>query len=256
MTQTTFVPLVLACSLAACSIGTEPPPEVDHGFVLLPAEPGGDQDRMEPTAYFYRTNRPIDIPSDGEEGDRCTRGPASPPANRGIQPTISAGPSVTLSVSGTEATLTQLIRPAVRFYGVSTGSPVMFVAGDTATVDIPGESAWFPAWNVEVKTAEAFDATPIPTYEKPTPIELAWTVPDADDSRMIVTLRYTVGLAAEQVLCNLFDDGAHVLPADWVDAWRTASRFSKSATFVRERVVTYESERSKLTVVTTYEVGG
>lgn len=251
--------LLPACAvvLVACVGVSEPAPLQDYGFVFLDAEAAGDQDAMEPTAYFYRTSRPVPIPSSGVERDRCNRGPVTTPPDPGIQPTISAGAALTLSVSGTETELAQLIRPTVRFYGISTGASVSFLPGDTATIAIPGESGWFPAWTVQVKTAEAFTAAQVPTYEKPTPIQLEWTAGGSTSSRMLVTLRYLVqGGGPEQVQCELVDDGSHELPADWVDAWRVASRFGKSATFLRERIVTLESESSTLTVITTYRVGG
>ena len=251
-TKTTFAIPALALALTACLSSNEPKPPHDFGFVLLETQETSAGYQTEISGVFYRATTEVELPSTEQERDTCVRRPGFVGNPIGILPaTISAGTPVELTLSGHEIDLVMNVSELSITY-----APVIeaweTVPGDAATLTVPGDPDGFPTFDLTAKTAEAFTAGPVPTYASPTPITLEWTPAEEAGSRMSVTLQYFLNQQAEHVYCELVDDGAHTLPADWVDGYRAAA--SKSAFFSRDRITTATVGSATMLLSSTFSV--
>ena len=244
----------VALAVTACLNSTESTPS-DFGFIVMNAESTAEGYVVDPVAYFYRTTARIRLPDSEAARDTCIRQFGFPPELEGfIAPTISAGSAFQLNVSGLETQMGIKVEDSFISYELSGGEPIEFTPGDSVSIVIPGEPGGFQPWTMKAKTAEAFTASPLPTYEVPTPIDLEWTPPEAAGSRMTLTLIYPVGnQGAEHVYCELVDDGEATLSMGLVDAWRVAPPSSKQTIFVRQRFTGVADNGAAVLVASTLE---
>ena len=209
---------------------------------------------VDPNAQFYRTTAQVRLPTSTVANDTCVRLTGFPirPTGLGV-PSIGAGSSLQLQLSGFEAALAVQASSGAIWYEAS--EPLPITPGDMAQLHIPGEADGFPAAMLSAKTAEAFSVEPVPSYQSsPTPVEVQWSAATTPGSRMTLTLIYPWGTTGtEHVYCELVDDGSHILRADVVDGWRAAPVASKQALFERQRVTTSSEGRTHLVVISTLE---
>ena len=239
MRSNTLAIPAMAVALSACLNSNEPGTPRDYGFLLLETTPTAEVFQTEASGVFYRTTGRVTLPSTEAQNDSCVRRPGFPADPVGLlPPTISAGPSLQLTLSGTEMNLDMNVSDFAITYAPAVEA-FESVPGDVATLVIPGDPDGFPNLVIAGKTAEPFAVDPVPTYSSPTPITFEWTPAEEAGSRMSITLRYVVGQGVgqpEHVYCELEDDGTHTLPADWVDGFRAAG--FKEAIFRRDRITT------------------
>ena len=242
----------LALALSACLNSNEPGPPRDFGFVLLETTPSGAVYLTEASGVFYRTTGRVQLPSTESQEDTCVRRPGFLSDPDGLlPPTISAGSPLQLSLSGAEIDLVMNVTELSIAYAPAL-DVFESVPGDVATLVIPGDPDGFPGLVIEAKTAEPFTAGAVPTYPSPTPITFEWTPAEEPGSRMSITLQYFLGQQAEYVYCELADDGAHTLPADWVDGYRAAG--FKQASYRRDRITTAMEGDATMLVSSSLEV--
>jgi hypothetical protein len=113
------------------------------------------------------------------------------------------------------------------WYKTDLATGIEFTPGDTVQMQIPGNGTNYPAVNVTVRTAEAFDHDPVTVPAEGENLELVWTPAPEPGSLMSFSLRYSApgtntGLLNQQVFCGLVDDGSHLISAGLLGGWRNS----------------------------------
>lgn len=249
---------VIAIALAGClSTGDPGGGQQNYGFVFLETnqlETG--EYVLDPNAIFYRTGF-VQLPGTGGTHDVCEDGPYVEPPTGSFPPTVSAGESLQLTLSGNITQLDSVTEAGQpRRYLIVGGDPVEFTPGDTATLVVPGASPGFPSWTIRAKTAEAFEPSDVPIPAEPTELQLNWSpLATGPNSRMTVSLLYfTEGGEREQIYCELNDDGEYRIDADIAEGWRIGQAEGREAIFTRWRITGEAVAGSALLVLSTFQV--
>lgn len=254
MTLKNLSVLGLALGLAACLNSSEPfGGQQNYGFVVLETGLETEDFVLQPSATFYRTGQ-IQLPGTTSTADDCIILPFNPDQGGGIfPPTLSAGASLQLTLSGVETQLDSVRTLAGLRY--IPADLTAFTPGDTVTIDVPGADGGFPSWTMRAKTAEAFTADEVPTHEDPASLEFRWTPATGAGSRMVVSLRYPdVGGEMLELYCELADDGAYDLTSDLAEGWRIANALEKEASFTRWRITTQTTNGAVLLAMSSLQV--
>lgn len=174
--------------------------------------------------------------------------------------TVSAGPSLTATVSGANSTVPRITTGTYVSYAMPLGANLPYVPGDTLAVSIPGDAEGFPAATVKVRTAEPFVMEAVvPPPAGPSSTEVIWTPAPVPGSVMTLSLRYStedgVMTPNAQIYCVFVDDGSAILPDAVRTAWVASAPESRSqfAQRVREASVAI-SGSTRVRIFSFYEV--
>lgn len=251
----TMAVLGAAFGLTACLSTTDPNErQQNYGFVILEAEQDLETYALTPTALFYRTGL-LQLPSTNTATDTCFIAPFFEDGSEGnFPPSISAGESIELTLSGGTAVLTPRALLGRTEYRMSEGMTLPYIPGDTVTVEIPGAADGFPAWTLKARTAEAFTHVPTPEGLDTEVLPLRWDAAPRPGSKMLVSLRYPTAEGMEQIYCELIDDGAYDVGAQRAQGWRLANPEGREEAWSRWRITGEQNGGSILLVLSTFEV--
>jgi hypothetical protein len=247
--------LAVAVLVTAC-LDPLPTPNGRYGTVTVPTyDAGGGLYAMRPEAAFYDKT---DASYEPFPSDTCIITNYSP--NSGVSGNVlllDAGPFIFSSIGGRIDTLAPLPGLAIRYYRGTLTNGVPFVPGDTMAVTIPGATPGFPAAAISVRTAEAFTHGTIGIPAADAVLDLTWTPAPETGSIMTFSLRYANAFSTtgenEQIFCSFVDDGAAVIPAGYLQGWRTALNDVRSTRVVRVRSRQIDIDaRTRLAIISTF----
>jgi hypothetical protein len=245
---TTFI---VACDNALEGINTMN----TWGFVTVGAKgaPGAHVANVE--GLFFQGNLSA-VPNAGFASDTCADGLFSE-GNVLLGVTyLDAGESVDATVGGIARSLDRTTTAQGLAYRPT--AAFSYTPGDSIVVTVPGVSGGFPAGTIRAKTAEAFTfPTNIPIPAGTEAIQLAWSLPQDENSAMIVSLRYETtqnpGILTRNVLCTFKDDGVDSIPFRWHQNWSTAPG-QRVVVATRLRTHYEAAAQANLGVISTYQV--
>ena len=240
----------------ACHEDLGPFVPMKWGLVTLDHQDVAGSDYTRPEALFFSS---VSSPTLSGRGatDVCGRFPYPPPPDDQPIDEISAGPSVTVDIEGTEHTLVPATVGNRQAYTIPQPG-VEYTPGDSVEVRIPGATDGFPEMTIRGQTAEPFTLGTIETDAAPGGLTVTWSPAGNDSSRMVMSLQYHVepgqgsGLN-EQVFCTLRDDGSYTIPRVHVAGW-TLAEGARRVQAVRWRTVLETEGDALLYFVSTYSV--
>lgn len=224
------VPLIVVAALtvAACDAITTGVQGNPVGVGNLSARTSGNGFTTAPTIAFYRVTGATFVTTTGLR-DTCVLAsysattPTTPTAVNA--PSVSAGPFLTITVSGRTDTLRQTVGTTDVSYHSALAAGIPFTPGDSMVVTVAGSQDGFPVSTFRGKTAEPFVLDPVVAPAAGNPIPVTWTRATDNNAGMFVTFRYATGTATtfnRQIACSFVDDGTGTVSAsaaaDWIGA--------------------------------------
>ena len=210
--------IALVISLGLACVDPVAPLDTEVAYFDVIERQDGSFFTTTPEAFFFRA-RDVEPPTSIVTTEGC-RGQAyqAPPSSS--LATISAGPSVSVAVSGIEALLTPGISGGIDAYVLPIQTSLEFVPGDSITFEVPSTSPGATPRTVKGRTAEAFIPATIsqPGVGEPVPVQWAeWDdeTPLLVGSAMLYSFRFASsgGTALNrEVACVFFDDGSATVP--------------------------------------------
>ena len=248
------ISLSLCALVASACLDTADPVEANFALLNMHSTLEGTEFRVSPVALFFRAGGVI-LPSSNRTQDICAE--VAFPNNPQLENLdhLDAGPFVTATVSGTEATLLPISLGTVETYELGGGS-IPINPGDTVEFTIPTSTAVLTATSGEAMTAEAFtpgDVTVVAS--SPDPTEFTWTEPEEDGSVMALELRFAASGGSEpdrELLCFLADDGSALISSALLTNFAASDlRLSKAT---RQRITTIEGVNTVMHITSTLEM--
>lgn len=244
--------------LSSCLGATDPNRNVkSYGFILMDTELQDGAYVTDIHGIFFR-GQTLVLPSVVPPQDQCSLFPFQE-ENQVIElpSSTTAGSSIGIRLSGNEFDLTPQVVGGLVRYSPPLFQPVPFQPGDSVHVTIPG-SETFPAWSLSGRTAEPFTFEPVDVSPETSPLPLRWTGPTSPDSKMLVSLRYATAAfpeqLAEQIFCELRDDGSFDVPDVAATGWRNAPNDLREVRFARWRLTIDERGNETMLIVSTLVV--
>lgn len=142
-------------------------------------------------------------------------------------------------------------------YQSSAGVP--YVAGDSVTVNIPGQNTGYPAGVVKLLLAEPLVVEDVTLPTAGGPMVVRWNASADTTTAVYLSLRYpnppNSPYANEQVLCSLRDDGHEEIPGAALTPFNGAPASLRSLTVIRWRTNRVNpTDKSLLHIVSTTEM--
>ncbi len=207
----------------ACLDTTLEAPNGRLGMIVMETYESAADFVAKPLATFYdKTNAGFNVVAT----DTCFISIFGPVGGTNIA-TMSVGDAISMLLPGRTELLTPDTLGSYIWYKTDLATGIEFTPGDTVQMQIPGNGTNYPAVNVTVRTAEAFDHDPVTVPAEGENLELVWTPAPEPGSLMSFSLRYSApgtntGLLNQQVFCGLVDDGSHLIPAGLLGGWRNS----------------------------------
>ena len=243
--------VVVALVLGGCLGNIDPVPQRNYGFILINAQPDGEQYITQPFGIFYRSHA-LELPNLTPR-DFCYEGivDSTDTGFNQFLDHLDAGNVLRLDLSGTQTDLVPSLISGAEVYQAPL--PITFTPGDTAVVQTAGGED-IEAFSIRAKTAEPFTMQPVGLAAAGANLPLVWTAAESPGSKMIVSLRWRAPTEATvmQLYCDLNDDGSFAVPAPQLFGWREAETRQVVAT--RERTVAPAPVGATLRVISNFEV--
>ncbi len=230
-----LAPAALLLSTAAC-LETIGPPRDRVGLITATAYDNAGTPVIRGTGTFYRVSG-LQIQALDEQP--CALFAFDPDAVGAQVETLEAGNFLSFSIPGNAVSANRIQISSFIRYEMPAGEYLLYAAGDTLTVNVPGAIGGFDATSIRVRAAEPFTADTIPDFQVGQPLELTWSAAPAAGSFMIASLRYNAeGSSLEpdtEIACVFVDDGSGQIPATLAQQWGNAAVASRSYKFTRAR---------------------
>lgn len=170
-----------------------------------------------------------------------------------------AGQSLTMRIgNAVSSRSTALPFEQARLRYASAGSTA-YLAGDSVTVEIPGQTTGFPAAVIKTRLAEPLIVPDVTVPPVGTPLAVRWNASADTTTAIYISLKYanpsSSTYANEQVLCSLKDDGTEDIQAAALSAFHASPISLRSLTVTRWRTVTLvPADKTLLHMVSTVDV--
>jgi hypothetical protein len=237
----------------AC-LDTVDPVEANFALLNLHATQQGSDYTVSPVAVFFRASGVI-LSSSNRTQDLC--GEVDWPVMLPLQDLfyLDAGPFVTATVSGSEATLHPRVVNGAETYELDAGS-ITHSPGDTVEFSIPAATSELPATTSRARTADLFEPSVVDiSQSSPDAVVFTWTPSPEDGSVMAYELRYARQGSPDydrELLCFFMDDGeASVSPALVAGFAGSNLRLAKAT---RQRISTFPGANTVVHITSTLEL--
>jgi hypothetical protein len=251
----TFAPVALLLSSVAC-LDTIGPSRERLGLLTTNVYDNAGTPVIRGTGTFYRLSglslQALDL-------QPCALFGYDPDAVAPPVETLDAGNFISFAAPGNSVSADRIQLSSFIRYEMAAGQYLLFAAGDTITVSIPGAIDGIEPTQIKVRAAEPFTADTIPDFELGQPLSLTWDAATATGSYMIVSLRYNdEGSSVEpnvEISCVFADNGNGLIPTNLAQAWANAPGASRSYKFTRARETYFAFDsRTRTRLRSHYEV--
>ncbi|MBC8089766.1 MAG: hypothetical protein H7Z40_21085 [Phycisphaerae bacterium] len=192
------------------------------------------------TAIFFRAYSAT-IPNSRSQANSCqfssvdtvTRDPVGQ---------LQAGQSLTMRIGNSVNSRTTTLPFENAKLRYASGGSSNYVAGDSATIEIPGATSVFPAAVVKIRLAEPLTVSDVTVPAVGTPLTVTWNASADTTTAIFIALKYanpsSSPYANEQVLCSLRDDGSEDILTGSLSAFYASPVSSRSLVVTRWRTTT------------------
>ncbi len=248
-----------ALSLAGClrTLETEGDLQKFGAVVVtgLPSDPGKSD--ASATAVFFQAFS-ANVPNSRNQINSCQFSVVDTTTREPIGQ-MRAGPTITMRVgTGANALSTTLAfeQPRVRY---ASAGGIEYAAGDSVTLDIPGDATGFPVAVIKTRLAEPLTVQDVTVQPVGFPMAVRWNASSDTTTAVYISLKYanppTRTYANEQVLCSLRDDGTEDIQAAALTAFHASPVALRSLTVTRWRTaIANPAEKTLLHIVSTVDV--
>ena len=146
-----------------------------------------------------------------------------------------AGESLALKIG--EQTIPMNWVPVSFWYASPTATPFTYTSGQSVALTVPGNGDVYPAGTVSVVLAEPL-IVPSVTVQTNQPLDITWNGSSTTSSAVLLNLIYASpgsGYGNRQVICELKDDGAAVIPTSLLADFYTSPPVYRKLTLTRFR---------------------
>ncbi len=183
-------------------------PQLQFAVINVPVVETESGHATSPVAFFFKGSG-VQLPSTNVRQEGCVTLSLTNPGTARNLSYISAGPSVTATLSGNSASLTPRTDGQRTTYELEPGEDIPFIPGATITVAIPGASGGFPTLTVSARTSEFFQADTI-VLASAGDLIVTWTPATLTGTAMFYAFRYGWEGSAtpnRELACVFADDG-------------------------------------------------
>lgn len=189
------------------------------------------------------------VPSSSNQTNTCQIA-AVDTLNRVSTGQLQAGNALPLTIgSGTNVrTATFDYEPLVQRYDVP--GYLVYQAGDSISVSVPGRSPGFPAGQIKLRMSEPLTIDDVTIPAAGNPLQVRWNASSDPTTAVFLSLRYANPASSlyanEQILCSLSDDGNEELPASALTAFLASPTALRALSITRWRTATMNPEANSL----------